>query len=233
MKMQLHRIFLLAFMLFFWLLQMAFAQKPLDSFEKISLGGIGDVRLEKGNENSILFEKLENLSEDDFVVEVEDHILKIRLKEDKNYNNKDRKAQICVTYSGTLNSISLSGAGNIKSKQTLEANELDLKLSGAGNITLDLNVDKLTTSLNGAGNFYLSGKTDTQVLKISGAGNIEAFDLVSQDCLASVSGVGNLEVNAHRSLDATANGVGNIYYKGNPQVLNNQAKGMGNIKKVE
>jgi hypothetical protein len=128
--------------------------------------------------------------------------------------------------------ISLSGAGDIESMNKLSGSEnLDLELSGAGNIKMEVDVPKLKASVSGAGSIYIHGQTKDAELSVSGAGSAHCYDLMSESTRIDVSGVGSGEVYASVHLDAQVNGVGSVHYKGNPATVTQHVSGVGSISK--
>lgn len=96
--------------------------------------------------------------------------------------------------------IRLSGAANIRSEGCLAVDDLDVRLSGAGNINL-------------------CGEVDNLSVRISGAGNFQSYDMIAQEVNAVVSGAGNMRVTAEQILDVTISGAGSIFYRGNPEIF--------------
>ncbi len=161
-------------------------------------------------------------------VKVVDKELRIRL------NEKDSKPSKFVVYanSADLKKISLSGAGNFKAGKKVKLNNLNISLSGAGNINFDdLEVETIDCGLSGAGNISLVGKADRADFRVSGAGNVKAEELVAQHAKCRVSGVGNINVKALDKLEASVSGVGNINYRGEPKELKKSQSGMGKVRK--
>ena len=85
-------------------------------------------------------------------------------------------------------------------------------------VDLKLDVQDLEVDLAGAGLVKLSGKTDRQEIALKGVGSLEAFELESNVCEVSVSGVGGAEVYVKENLNAVVRGIGGIKYKGDPQI---------------
>lgn len=105
-----------------------------------------------------------------------------------------------------------------------------IRLSGASNIRSQgcLTVDDLEVQLSGAGNINLCGEADDLRVTISGAGNFQGFDMVAQEVRATVSGAGNMRVTAEQMLDVNISGAGSIRYRGNPQIFSN-VSGAGSL----
>lgn len=146
-----------------------------------------------------------------------------------------------------LRQVKISGAGDIIGQTPFDVDDMDLiisgsgdiamevmadhvlaKISGSGNIGMDMDVTSLESKINGAGDLSFTGVAQSHDASISGSGSIKAFDLASDAVTVSVSGAGNTEVSAAQTLDVSINGSGNVSYKGSPS-LNVSIKGAGKV----
>jgi hypothetical protein len=230
---------ILIFCAFFCALAFAQAQsfessetRDLPSFNKLKSGSIIEVILKQGNTESAVI-STKNIPLTQIVTEVRGGELCLELE--NSYNKyKNIKVQVEVTYK-QLNNIKLSGAGSLKSEGTLKAENLSIKLAGAGNMTIaNLEALKLTSEISGAGNMTVKqGKTDNHFLEVSGAGSYKGFEVISLNLKAHVSGAGNAQVHATASLEAHVSGAGSLRYKGNPQSKDLHKSGAGSASAAE
>jgi hypothetical protein len=96
--------------------------------------------------------------------------------------------------------------------------------------TNPIQTDSLVCRITGVGNITLTGTTVYEQVEIVGAGNVHNFDLISSRCVTTISGSGNIEVNATARLDAIIAGAGSIVYAGNPQTVQQSVTGVGSIR---
>lgn len=148
----------------------------------------------------------------------------------------------------TLNSIVLSGSGIVQS-DTIVTENFSVKLSGSGNmngaiisplsnavltgsgnINYYVESNNLSTAISGSGAINLIGTATTTSNIISGSGNLNAFSLLSDNVQATISGSGNIYVNALKQLNVTISGSGDVYYLGDP-ILNVNISGSGSVIK--
>ena len=126
------------------------------------------------------------------------------------------------------------GTGQVKNKgNILQSNQLELKIMGAGDLDLAIDVKTLTCGISGSGNIKLTGNATTQEIKISGAGDVSGQTLNSETSQVEISGSGSVQILVKKSLTAQISGSGDIFYKGNPKVLETKVSGSGKIKNVE
>lgn len=120
----------------------------------------------------------------------------------------------------------LSGSGDIRG--TVFADYLELGINGSGSANMSLNCIDVQTSISGSGDMYFSGEAETAHFNISGSGSIKAYELALQNCYADISGSGDMYVSASELLDIKISGSGSIYYIGNPEIETN-ISGSGSV----
>lgn len=193
-----------------------------DEFTGIHVNGVFDVELHPGESHSLTITGDENLVKE-IEVEVKNDILYIKAKK----NLKASKELKIDIFMEEISQVVIAGAANLESDDQIETEELILKVSGAGNVDLDVSVESLEVSIAGAGNLKISGKADESNIGISGAGNLEGFDLKTHDTELKMSGAGNVEVYADESLEINLSGLGRVVYKGNPSSIKKDVSGLG------
>lgn len=196
-----------------------------DDFDEIVINGNYEIFLEKGNEPKVVINVDENLVE---YIEVESFQGILSITSTKNIRSKE-EIKIFITYRN-IERISNSGASALFTESQLVSEKLNLTLSGAGMIEMDLDVSTLEINLLGAGYIRLKGSANNQVIRMTGAGGLDAYELESTDCDISISGVGGAKVNVSGTLIASVSGIGGIRYQGNPAHVNRKVSGIGQIR---
>lgn len=196
-------------------------------YDGVSVGGFFDVILVGGKEGKVTIEGEENLMEY-IVTDVSRGTLKIKVE--KGINIKTTRKLIVTVPVKDIESISLGGSGNVKSETSLKMQDLNVNLSGSGNITLDVNASNLKSSISGSGNIKLTGKAGYMRSSIAGSGTIKAYELQVDEIKASIAGSGDIRVSVKDEIDATVAGSGSIYYKGNPPKINTKSVGSGSVR---
>lgn len=126
----------------------------------------------------------------------------------------------------------LDGAGGFIGQNKFSYTEpVTYEIRGAGGFKAEMSTTKFIGILKGVGEMELTGTATDKDITISGAGKFEGRDLVSQNAVVKVSGVGNAYVNAQKTLNVTITGIGSVYYKGNPQITKN-ITGIGTLIKL-
>lgn len=130
-----------------------------------------------------------------------------------------------------MESLSVVGSGEISVKETIKSPQLSMGVSGSGSIKADAVCDELYGIISGSGSVQCSGSSGKLDITINGSGEFEMENLRADYCKATVTGSGNIKVNVISSLEAIISGSGNIYYKGNPEKVNERVSGSGKIVK--
>lgn len=143
-----------------------------------------------------------------------------------------RHEDIVVNVSGpNLESLRISGSGRIVSPNLVDASNLEMDISGSGDIEMvDLVATELDANISGSGNIQIiTGVVPKEKLKISGSGDMQLANVLAKDVATTTSGSGNISVNASEHLNVTISGSGNVYYKGQP-VINLSVSGSGKLR---
>ena len=199
-------------------------------YDAIKVGGSFDVNLVAGKEGKIILKGEENLLSA-IKIEVEDNALKIFVGKGINIRpSSGKKIEITVPFD-KISALSLSGSGDIQTKDKIKSDTFSAKLSGSGNFNLNVDSNDFELSLSGSGDVILKGSTDKFTCKLAGSGNVNASEFKSKNAEANVSGSGNSIINCEGNLTARVAGSGNIKYLGNPDKRDVKVSGSGNITK--
>lgn len=205
--------------------------RETSDYDGIKVAGSFDVDLVSGKEGKIIIKGEENLLAV-IKVEVVENILKVYVEKNTNIRSSmGKKIQITIPFE-KITELSLAGSGDIKSKDPIKNNKFSARLAGSGNFDLNVDADTLELDLSGSGNAHLKGNSNNFTAKLAGSGNIDAVNLKSKNADVKVSGSGNSKINCNESLTARVSGSGDIKYTGNPEKRDVKVSGSGNISKA-
>ncbi len=127
-----------------------------------------------------------------------------------------------------LHKVELDGSGEIFGETLFTVDDIDLEISGSGDIDLELECDDIEADISGSGKIKLIGTCDDLDLQISGSGDYKGFNMECQKAKVEINGSGDAEVRVIDELDVEINGSGDVYYKGFPE-LDIQINGSGEV----
>ena len=204
--------------------------REVGSFSGVASSGSWDVMLAYGNSSSIQIEGDENLLEY-IETKVENGKLNIRARKSGNIRSKN-KIVVYVTIS-QIKGLYQSGSGDMIGKGNFSnSGTTNVGVSGSGSIKVDFErFNKIDASISGSGSIILKGSSTEVDARISGSGSINCKEVVTDDVTATISGSGNIRVQANTSIDARIAGSGNIYYTGGAKNVRTQKAGSGRVVK--
>lgn len=178
--------------------------KELGSFTKISSKGAFDVEIKQGATSDVVVEGDENIVK---IVKLKVVGDTLEVDTEGNYTTSTRLV-VKITMP-KIEGIDLSGSGNTVASG-VKADDLDIDISGSGNIKVHGSAKKITAD-------------------VSGSGKIDASALESEDAIADISGSGSIKVFATKNLNVDIAGSGEVSYKGSPN-LKKDITGSGEVK---
>jgi len=215
-------------------------ERPVSSFNGIKIAGPFIVHITQGSTESLKFEApAEIISR--IVTDVSGHTLKIHNAHDnwstgekswyseKSWWRHHKKIVVYVT-AKNLNSISISGSGNVILENGVTSDALKLRVRGSGDMLGKIEVKTLKSSISGSGHIRISGTAGNSTVKVTGSGNFEAPELVTSNSAIHVSGSGGVKVNASDKIDAAISGSGGVSYTGTAKVSTRKS-GSGSISR--
>ena len=206
--------------------EMLSENRKVGNYDGVSLVGSMNVQLVAGREGEIIVEAESNLQEY-ISTEVKNGSLKISTK--KGYNLSPRKDILITVPVESIKEISVTGSGDIWTRDQLKSSNIKVQVTGSGDLKLDLETEGLEGMLTGSGDIELRGKSENFKCTVTGSGDFNAYELIAENVEARVSGSGDIMVYAGNSLKASVSGSGDIVYKGNPQKQDFKTHGSGSV----
>jgi hypothetical protein len=130
-----------------------------------------------------------------------------------------------------MNSLRVSGSGNINTTNPINTSSMEMDISGSGNIAItNLTTNYVDANISGSGSINVQGGTATEEkLKISGSGNMDLQHVAAKTANTTTSGSGDTHVQVSERLNVTISGSGSVYYLGQP-VINASISGSGKVR---
>lgn len=207
--------------------------RNVTSFTGIKVSGGIDVYLSQGSDYSLAVSAADQENVDNIKTEVKNDVLEITyIDRNSRHNSSNKKLRAYISFK-TLVSIEGSDACDFYINNQLTGNSLLVKLSGACDIKGPVKLTNLSIELTGASTVKLNG--DTQNLKVdaSGASDIKNYNLVTENCIAKLSGASDVRITVTNSITASASGASTLFYHGNPDKRDVSSSGASSISQKD
>jgi hypothetical protein len=183
-------------------------------FNEVSSSGDFKVTIMPGDEYSV-----EVTAESNLLSYIETDVVgsKLKIRTRGLYSLRDHHSIEIFITTPELNGLNLSGSGLIKTGQ-FYSDDFQITVSGSGDIDTDISANRINANVSGSGTIFLMGDAYETDFVISGSGKIRAYDLYQDHCQGTISGSGDMYVNASETLTATISGSGKVFYVNFPEI---------------
>lgn len=184
--------------------------RNVSSFKKLVFRAPGKLYLRQGSEQKVEIEgKKEILAK--IETNVEGSKLIIEPEDDRWRWSRGDEITVYVTMTD-VEGISVGGSGNIIGETTIKGDDIDLNVSGSGNMKIKINASgDLESDVSGSGNIDLEGRCESFNSDVSGSGKVLAKITADGKADFGVSGSGKIEASgsAH-AVKANISGSGKV-----------------------
>lgn len=205
--------------------------RNVGAFSAIDVSGAIDVYLSQGNSEAVAVSASEERYRDRIKTEVSGGTLKIYFDGNKlswNVGNKRLRAYVSFR---DIHSLEATGASSFKINGTVSGNNLDVKLTGASNLTGNVKFSKLVADINGASQVKISGRVDNIDIDATGASDVKGYDLAVDDCSIKATGASDVRITVNREISVNATGASSVFYKGDAVMTNVHTTGASSVSK--
>ena len=204
--------------------------RSTSDYDAIKLAGSMDFELVKGKEGDIKLTGDSNLLKY-IITESDGKTLTVRFEKNINIKySKNNSIKISIPFED-ISSVTLSGSGDVVNTSIIKADDFMTKMSGSGDITLNVKANTIKATVTGSGDVTLMGSVKDLEAKVTGSGDFHGRKLSSQNTTAKVTGSGTIATNTSNNLNARVTGSGDINYSGNPTNVDKKIIGSGDISK--
>jgi hypothetical protein len=199
--------------------------RDISGFTGVHVSSGIDVYLSQGSSFEVTVEADENLQEV-ILTELDGKVLVVGTDRVNIRNAKSKKVHVTLP---ELNSLKISSAGDCVGQNPFDCRDLRISISSAGDLTLEVNADRIDLDISSSGDARLSGSADVFDVTLSSAGDLHAFDLIAAEVDVNVSSAGDARVHATEEIHMNASSAGNIYYRGDARVVHSSSSSAGSI----
>lgn len=210
-------------------------ERKVGPFQSIQVSNAFDLYLTQSDNETVVVSADKLKYRDEIITKVENGVLKISFGKDgnrwwKNAGNKKLKAYVSFK---TLEKLRVNGASDVYVDGTINATELELRLTGASDFKRGTIVcTNLTVILSGASRAYITGGQATRMdVEANGASDFHGYNLNVDNCRADASGASTINITVNKELTAKASGASGIHYKGEGVITDIKTSGASRISK--
>ncbi|SFT88419.1 Putative auto-transporter adhesin, head GIN domain [Algoriphagus locisalis] len=196
-------------------------------FTGVNSEGSWDVIITLGDKDEVkLVSKGFDLGE--VITEIENGSLNIELEDSDDDKRANFTAYVTVR---NLESLGLSGSGNMIVRSDISSHEFSIGQAGSGTIEMEmLTTGELNIGMAGSGSVLIASGTASDVnIGQVGSGDLKALALLGKDVNVGKTGSGDTYIGVEGDLTVGSLGSGNVYYSGDPTDISKGSLGSGKV----
>lgn len=209
------------------------APREVGSFRSIEVSDAIDVYLVQADEEGLAVSASEEKYRDQIITRVDNGVLRISYGTKKvniNFNSDRKKLRVYVSFKN-LERITANGSSDIRVKQVLKAERLNVQLSGASDFIGQVDVNELNFNQSGSSDAVVTGRAGSLAVGVSGSSDFVGLDLVVDKCIAHASGSSDVSITVEKELMIHASGSSDIVYKGAAVITKMNTSGSSSVSK--
>lgn len=205
--------------------------RTVTPFSKIYIEGVFPVELSQ--DSGAEFVKVEADEEVQERIEVRNEGDRLVVTMDSDLPNiKAKKIKVYINLK-KIDELEFKSVGALTTTAQLKLDSLEVKSESVGKLNLDIEADFIRTNLNSVGATVLKGKVREGRINNKSVGTLSAYGLKAGTLMIHNTAIGTAEVYADSAFYIRSSAVGTLYYKGPGQVVEMDASGVGQVKRVE
>ncbi|EAR01237.1 head GIN domain-containing protein [Maribacter sp. HTCC2170] len=182
------------------------------------------------SEEKIEIEANDNLHEK-IVVKIEGNNLIVKLK---NHTTVKGNATLNVYITtNNINYFNISGASAIFLEDELNTQTAKIRMSGASTFSGDIYANEVQLKSSGASDISLFGNVDVLDANLSGSSKLGGYDLITEKLNIDLSGASDANLTVLESIDIKASGASSLRYKGDAVIDHKDLSGASEIIKKD
>jgi carbon monoxide dehydrogenase subunit G len=200
----------------------------VNGFNKLSMGSAFKIDVRQGSNFSV---KAEGRDEDlnDLESSVSGGVFKLRYK--GNGWNKNRKTVVVRITMPDLQGVEFSGASSVNVSKFSGVRNMDIEVSGASKVNMEVEAQKVSMELSGASTLTLLGSCEVLNGEVSGASSFRGRDFPAKDVNIEASGASSAAITASNVIHAEASGASSIRYSGDAKNVRSSSSGASSVKR--
>ncbi len=204
-----------------------FEKREIDSFDKIEVTGNVKVEMKLGEEESLEMKAL-YIDPADIITEVEDRLLKIKVK--SGLFDDDIDVNIRLTYK-EIREITSNASAEIEVKELIKGDKLFVEATSGGRVLIKVDLNAIELKAYQGAHIDVTGKCKTQESFINTGGVLSASNFECDEVFIRMNTGGKAEVIANKKIEAKVNTKATLSLFGKPTEENLKTTLGGHISK--
>jgi hypothetical protein len=201
-------------------------ERKVDPFNALRVSSGIDITLSQGNRTRVIL-----IADEDVINDVKTEVIgdELRLSVDGNWFRRGR-VEARITFV-TLESLDVSAGSDVESEETLQFEDLKIEASSGSDIKLSFNAKEVDLRASSGSDATLQGSAQRLFAKASSGSDINAYDFEVENAELELSSGSDVKVWVTGSLEVDASSGSDVYYKGDPELLNINTSGGSDVNK--
>lgn len=187
-------------------------KRTIDSFDKIEVTGNIKVEMKLGNKESLEI-KAKHVDPSEVVTEVEDKLLKIKMK--SNLFEEEVQAIIKLTFT-EIREITSNASAEIVFKDKIVGDKIFAEATSGGRIIMEVDLSAIELKSYQGAHIDVSGTCKIQESFINTGGVLAASNFACDEVYIRMNTGGNAEIIANKKIEANVNTGARLSFFGNP-----------------
>ena len=201
---------------------------PIDSLDAIQVSDRIDAEFYTSDSMKIQLVADENLH-DHIHIDLRDERLTITC--DKYI--RVAKSKTVKIYAPSFHSIKVTDGASFTTPDSVYCGDVYVSAGSGGDIQINGVFENIYVEGNSAADITLIGKCNELQASVSSASDLSAFDLSAAKVYVNASSAADVKVTVLNEADFEVSSAADIYYQGDPEILNSASSSAGSIKKVK
>jgi hypothetical protein len=202
-------------------------KRTIDSFDKIEVTGNIKVEMKLGSKEMLEI-KARHVDPSEVITEVDDKLLKIRMK--SNLFEDEVQAIIKVTYT-EIREITSNASAEIVFENKIEGDKIFAEATSGGRIIMEVKLNAIELKSYQGAHIDVSGSSNIQESFINTGGVLSASNFACDEVFIRMNTGGNAEIIANKKIEANVNTGAKLSFFGQPSEENLKTTLGGNITK--
>lgn len=190
-------------------------ERNVGNFKELRVSSGIDIKLNQGNQPKVVI-----IADEDVIDDVNSELIgnELRLSVDGNWFRRGRvEARItCVD----LESLDVSAGSDVESEGLLQFEDLKIEASSGSDIKLELEAREVELQASSGSDASLKGSARRLHAKASSGSDINAYEFEVENAVLELSSGSDVKIWVTGSLEVDASSGSDVYYKGDPQLMN-------------